>query len=357
MSNPHLPDDLFTPGSNDPFLHMPLEQLAAYQDELLKKITLIMRASASAMYSSAWKKSGIKPALITTRARLQDLPFSDENQLAAVSKTGETIRQSLTGKPRTWLMAATKTGEKKWLPLSLEDIKRWCSAIRRASAVTLPEAVNQRRLVLAINEPLPHPANPLPYLWERMDFFSGSQNLEWINAALTMLPRVHWDRFIIKKQPQVLMSSVRDALSLAEELKKGPGLERLKKGIFWGAPLEGPSGARVSLSAAFHLEENRALYMKLECREMFIECSTHSGMHAWMDACICEIIPDGQSSSNPSRALFLDQAPAGTRGELVLTTFSDVLPLIRCRTGDRIETAGSGLCACGAAHPRFYWIE
>jgi hypothetical protein len=262
----------------------------------------------------------------------------------------------LIGKPRTWLMAETKSGIKKWLPLSLEDTKNWCYAIRRASAVALPEAAGQRRLVLAVNEPLPHPSNPLPYLWERMDYFSGAQNLEWINASMTMLPRVHWDGFVIKKQPQVLLSSVRDASLLAEKLRDNSGLSCLEKGIFWGTALDGPGGSRDSLSSAYTLRETRALYLSLECREMFIECSTHSGMHAWMDTCLCEIIPDGQSSSNPTQALFLDQAPSGTCGELVLTTFSDVLPLVRYRTGDRIEIAPNSPCACGAEHPRFNWI-
>jgi len=52
----------------------------------------------------------------------------------------------------------------------------------------------------------------------------------------------------------------------------------------------------------------------------------------------------------------VDQAPTGTEGEYVVTTFAEALPLIRYRTGDRIRVLDTAPCACGITHPRVLFI-
>ena len=80
---------------------------------------------------------------------------------------------------------------------------------------------------------------------------------------------------------------------------------------------------------------------------MYFECSQHQGLLLWMDGLVHEIIPQGSD-----QAIFVDQAPAGTRGEYIVTTFNEALPLVRYRTGDQIELISTTPCACGISHPR-----
>jgi phenylacetate-coenzyme A ligase PaaK-like adenylate-forming protein len=42
----------------------------------------------------------------------------------------------------------------------------------------------------------------------------------------------------------------------------------------------------------------------------------------------------------------------GLKGELVVSTFSEALPLIRYRTGDLIRVVSTDPCSCGITHPR-----
>jgi phenylacetate-CoA ligase len=65
-----------------------------------------------------------------------------------------------------------------------------------------------------------------------------------------------------------------------------------------------------------------------------------------MDGAIHEILLDSEE------ALFVDQAPPGTEGEYVVTTFGEALPLVRYRTGDRIRVVDTAPCPCGITHPR-----
>jgi hypothetical protein len=206
-------------------------------------------------------------------------------------------------------------------------------------------------LVLALNEPMPRVSNAVPYLWERTDYLAGGRRLEFIIASMEMLWRNHWDRFALQKRPHWLMASVADALRLVEEMGDEAGrlLREPRRGLFWGAPLDGPDGARASLSQAYGLRETFSLYFSAECRSMHAECPAHDGLHLWMEDAIHEIVPDG---AGPEGALFVDQASPGTEGEYVVTTLTEALPLVRYRTGDRIRLIDTAPCACGVTHPR-----
>jgi hypothetical protein len=205
--------------------------------------------------------------------------------------------------------------------------------------------------VLAINEPMPAVSNAVPYLWERADFLAGGSRLEFIIAAMEMRPRNHWDRFAVGKQPQWLMASVADARALAAALGPGQRFTALRRGFFWGAALDGPVAARAELAAAYGLTEAFSLYFSAECREMYAECPAHAGLHLWLDAALHEIIPDGAAT-----AQFVDEVPAGTEGEYVVTTLGEALPLVRYRTGDRIRVVSAAACACGITHPRVLFL-
>jgi phenylacetate-coenzyme A ligase PaaK-like adenylate-forming protein len=89
-----------------------------------------------------------------------------------------------------------------------------------------------------------------------------------------------------------------------------------------------------------------------------VECKMHQGMHLWLDICLPEIIPEKElekeraNSTYVPKALPLWKAKKGQRGEYVLTTFGEALPLVRYRFGDLIEIVGTEPCGCGHTHPR-----
>ena len=89
-----------------------------------------------------------------------------------------------------------------------------------------------------------------------------------------------------------------------------------------------------------------------------VECKMHKGMHLWLDICLPEIIPEEElerernDSTYVPKAMPLWKAKNGQRGEYVLTTFGEALPLVRYRFGDLIEIVGMEPCGCGFTHPR-----
>ncbi|MDH7485615.1 MAG: hypothetical protein QHJ81_04985 [Anaerolineae bacterium] len=351
------PEALFSPRADEPLLHLPLAELVSQTEELLERCDLFRRAARSSLYGQRWRAAGIKPELLQGRAALRRLPFLDGTDLIAMAESRDSLRKALLTRPRIWVTSRGTSGPKKWLPLTLADTAHWFARLRRVSEMLSVEPdAPIPTFVLAINEPMPRVSNALPYLWERADYLTGGQRLEFIVAAMTMLPHNHWDRFVVQKQPQWLMASVDDARRLAQELevKASRALPGLRRGIFWSQPLDGPAGARAELESTYGLAESFSLYLSAECREMYAECPAHAGLHLWMDGVIHEIIPDGQAPAGhePPETLFVDQAPPGTEGEYVITTFTEALPLIRYRTGDRIRVLDTAPCACGVTHPR-----
>lgn len=354
-----------SPAQEDAILHAPLHELAARCDEELERRDLYRAASVSALYRARWRAFGVHPERLRGRGALQQLPFVDGADLRAIARTGRTLQQALVARPRAWITSRGTSGAKKWLPLTLGDAAHWFERIQRVNRLAGEEG--RSVLVLGINEPMPSPGNAVAYLWERADALAGGACLEFIIAAMEMLPRNGWHRFALQKQPEWLIGPADDALRLAEEIRRDPkltgdaaraGLSRLRRGFFWGAPLDGPHGVRGDLAAAYGPIDLFSLYLSAECREMYVECRPGAGLHLWMDGAIHEIIPDGRApqANEPVKTLFVDEAPPGTEGEYAVTTFGEALPLVRYRTGDRIRVVDGDGCRCGSTHPRVQFL-
>lgn len=357
MTSSMARDVLFDAQADEAVLHLPLADLVVRTEEQLRQRDLFRQAARSSLYRKRWRAAGIKPNQLEGREGLRRLPFTNGADLLAMTASGRTIREALLTRPRTWVTSRGTTGPKKWIPLTLDDAARWFARVRRLNGLLgVGPDTPAPTLMLAINDPMPRVSNAVPYLWERADYLTGGQRFEFIIVAMQMLPRNHWDRFVVRKQPHWLMASVDDARRLAHELEldANQALPTLRRGIFWGKPLDGQVGARAELEATYGLSETFSLYLSAECREMYAECPAHAGLHLWMDGAIHEIIPDGRGSADvePTETLFVDQALPSTEGEYVVTTFAEALPLIRYRTGDRIRVLDTAPCACGITHPR-----
>ena len=337
-------------------LHTPLQTLIEQQDEMVANENLVQRVYGSGFYSEKWKKRKGTMKDLQSRDELHQLPCIDGDDILKFLKTGRSIKKGLLAKPRNWLISRGTTGDKKWLPVTLQDIDRWFRRIRRLNGMYGAEGVEPEKLVWAINEPLPRVSNAIPYLWEQADYHYGDSNLEWIIVAMDMLPRNHWDQFVIKKGPQWFMSSVNDALDFAEHIqveKQGDVTEfvnDLEKGFFWGDVLDGEGENRAAIEDHYGVDETFSIFVSAECREMYAECSAHDGLHLWMDDVIHEIqLSNGE-------ILFVDQASAGMEGQYILTCFYEAFPLICYKTGDLIRVVSNNPCTCGFTHPRVKFL-
>jgi phenylacetate-CoA ligase len=149
---------------------------------------------------------------------------------------------------------------------------------------------------------------------------------------------------------EVLCSTPSYALNIAEALESAHidvGTLRLKIGIFgaepWTEALREEIERRLGLAAVnlYGLSEIVGPGVSAECIE------ARSGSHIHEDHFLPEII-DPQSG---------DPVPAGTEGELVLTTLTkEALPLVRYRTGD-ISSLDIARCACGRTTARMSRIR
>lgn len=343
----------------DKSLHLPLEALVAQTDRAIDERQLYQQAYQSKLYKKRWKAAGVKPGELRGRQGLKGLPLIDGNDLLAMNATGRDMRSALVTHPRTWITSRGTTGDKKWLPLTPGDIAHWFNRVSRLDQMYPTGADNSTKLFFAINEPMPLVSNALPYLWERADYRQGARRFEWLIGSMEMLAHNRWDGFVFQKQPHWMMSSVDDARCFAGEANTGnadttrEAFTRLQRGFFWGEPLIEPTEARGELNDTYGLEESFSIYLSAECREMYAECPVHNGLHLWMDGLVHEIIPD----EDPNHPLYLDQAPPGTTGEYILTAPYEALPLIRYRTGDRIQVISTEPCDCGITHPRVLFTE
>jgi phenylacetate-CoA ligase len=100
------------------------------------------------------------------------------------------------------------------------------------------------------------------------------------------------------------------------------------------------------------------IYTFTEFMPPAVECKMHHGMHLWLDICLAEIIPEEELEKERAdntympKAMPIWKAKTGQRGEYVLTTYGEALPLVRYRFGDLIEIIGAEPCGCGCTHPR-----
>lgn len=142
----------------------------------------------------------------------------------------------------------------------------------------------------------------------------------------------------------VLISTPTTALRLAgamEEMDVDPHALALKLGVFgsepWGESMRAEIESRLHITAAdtYGLTE-------VFGPGMAWECPAKNGLHLAEDHFIAEVI-------DPATG---DVLPAGSEGELVITTISkEAFPLIRFKTGD-ITKIDEAPCSCGRTHCR-----
>lgn len=337
---------------------LPMADLVRLGEERLIAGQVIERAANSSLYRRRWPRFWQRPRL-RDRNDLQRLPFITEADLRRSQSRWPLARMACA--PVYGWMASSSQGEsRKYIPVGKRDFEMLLGLLDRLARTV---KVKERAVVLAVPPLAPRLANALPYCWMLADMISGGLKLEFIVASMFMLGRNNWPEFALRRQPDLLLCRPSDALAMAGHFALAAGrpgadprdlLPNLKTGIFFGEAL---APQRQAIVAAYGLEPFD-LYLSAEHTGMNVDCPGHQGIHFWMDTCVPEIIPveelqrERNEPGGVPNAIFLDAAPAGSRGELVITTFAEALPLVRYRSGDLIRLAGSEPCACGATHPR-----
>ena len=315
----------------------------AKAQELKLKETLT-RAGSSPLYRKLWKTSHFTPDTLQSLNDLNQLPYL----------TRKTLFETTRAKPNKiciapvsqWFLGYDQPNTHEWYPYSGEDFRAIAPMLARMSRTA---GLRKGDIVLAIVDTPPRISSFIPYLWSQADA-SRACGLEFIIGSMEWYDTLgmSWINFIQKRHPTAIFSSRKNALVLAEKLGTMNSsvrevLSEARIGIFYGEH---------TADITQHVEPYSALetfevYSPTEHMAFWPECRSHSGVHVWLDTCIPEIIPIGHEE-----AQLLRKAASGTKGELVITNFSEALPLIRYKTGEIVSVESIDGCSCGCDHPR-----
>jgi phenylacetate-CoA ligase len=360
---------------------LPLEQLAAISMQHLRDYKTLERASKSSLYRERWRVASVIPEAVETYKDLAKIPFITGRELRSAINEGPMEEVLCSNAVLHWLTTTGTTGASKWIPYGERDVELFMEIRDRDySLLPIPEGVKG----FAVSAPPPFAENALAGFNMIQGMLTHTQvggvtcsvteveQEDEINFAFSMRPKVfagfpsfaaRLAEMIEEEAPVVAQrefgkkKSLRNlaALLLTRVKKIQPrDLSRFKWGLFGGEPLE---PYREVLERVYGFEAYE-MYSFTEFLPPVVECHVHDGMHVWIDLCLPEIIPlpelDKESVDNTysPRAIPLWKAEHGMRGEYVLTTFGEALPLVRYRVADLIEVVSTSPCRCGITHPR-----
>ena len=338
---------------------MPLADLVRLGEQRLVEGHVVQRASASSLYAKRWNRAGVQAEAVQSRSDLAQLPFTSAAD-AIEAQQRSPMRQFPCAPAAVWFATDSQGESRKWIPYSKQDLVQYMGLLARLEHAT---ALKERDVILFVVPMAPRTTTAMPYLWIFTDILETKLKLEFVIGSMFLLGASNWPEFTLRRQPTIMVSRPSDALAMVEHFAAAAGspnakpkelFDRLRTGIFFGEPLA-PSSDEIQ--EAYGLEPFDC-YLSAEFPSLSTDCSAHDGLHVWMDVSIPELIPSEElvkEKANPQhtpRAVFLNEAPAGMEGELVLTTFAEALPLVRYRTGDRVQVTGTEPCKCGMTHPR-----
>lgn len=359
--------------------YLQLPELAELAIARLRESRAVERASSSALYKKRWKDAGVKPGEIRTYEDLRTIPFvtSEDLKKAFIENRPEDI--SCSDHVRLWFSTSGTTGSPKWIPYSDKDIALIMEIGNRNRSLFSYE---DGLVSLGLSAPAPFFSDAAPYLGIINSIFMG-RHREVI--AISFSDAKEGLSFGLRRKPQIFSAfpsvAMRIAEGIAEEASrtakqrlnehvslknfiaylvtrfkkiKPKYLVKFKSGFFAGEPLE-PFRQALKENYGF---EPYDIYAFTECLHVSSECPAKDGVHLWMDICMPELITEEEldkEEDDPNHvpeAIPLWEAKPGAKGEFVITTFGDALPLIRYRVSDLIKVISTERCKCGVTHPR-----
>jgi len=359
-------------------LRLSLEELGQLSLNNLFKSNTLKRACNSSLYRKKW--AGINVAEIRNYEDFAKLPYITSKEVRQAIYE-QPIDQILCAQPAHWFSTTGTTGLSKWLPYTKKDLEVFTLTRDRLYSM-LPTDGDLR--LATVTAPSPYVEDGLAIL-NTLRGMELNSSLQGITIALTQTDDEEIFNFTFETKPNVMLAFPSLAARLAEIIEETAHkaakqqfskdktiknfllylITRVKKvhpkdlssfrwGLFGGEPLD---PYREVLTRMYGLEPFE-LYAFTEFMPPAVECQMHQGMHLWLDISLPEIIPEDElekEHNDPTyvpKAMPIWSARQGQRGEYVLTTFSEALPLIRYRFGDLIEIVGTTPCGCGITHPR-----
>ncbi len=312
-----------------------LEERAQRQLERLQS-TLNRAFRSVPFHQQRLRRNGVDPTAIESLADLDRLPFMTRGHL------GENYPYGLFAVPlRDIVRIHTAPGTSLNPSVSgytAQDLNHWSEMVSRslAAAGLCCDDILQISLDPGLND------------WGR-DYKSGAEAL---GASVVPNSLISCEKQLMVLRDykiSVLVTTPAYALQIAEHLYEAgmnPTQLSLKTLILVGEPPD--PDARAGLEEKLHVTTWIHYGLaEVPGAALAYECAEHNGLHVHDEHFLPEII-DPQSG----RGL-----PAGSEGELVLTTLSArAMPLIRFRTGDRARLVADA-CPCGADGVRIDWLD
>ena len=359
---------------------LPLKDLVLLQEANLRASEIVKYAGNSALYRDIWQKTGFAPSSIDNRNQIKDFPYINSAVIKQAYAQHELSEMVNLRYARLWSCTSGTTGTGKWIPYSDDDIELFENILMRNFYQRA--GIGKPHRVLAFTSPAPFVADMITNLGVMAQAKYGLRQ-EIIPIGLSVSPDIvklarkrNVDALIsfpsiAVKVAESITSKVKDELELLFRNKrtfktrllrfvlyfKKPSVRnvfKLRYGLFSG---EAVDPYRSVLKKQFGLESYET-YAFTEFPSLNMDCEYHDGIHIWSDCCVPEIIPEQELEKEDNtpgytpQAIFLDEAPAGTTGEYVVTTFNRALPLVRYRTSDFIRVVSAAPCKCGRTHPR-----
>jgi phenylacetate-CoA ligase len=363
-----------------------LEELVEFARNTLVSSRVLQRAAKSALYRARWQRAGFNPEGIKDLNDLRRAPLTAESDLVRACHPSP-IKSYACSDVQMWFRVTGRGGATWWMPCGKQDIMRMLGLCRRMSLVV---GISDSDLALVLSQPAPTVSDSLPYFLGYAHRLQSGARMEIVPLSLMLLlHRPAWADFFLKRQPTILVATPTDALQLADILRKNMGgqsqtgssttsptageatstsqtrkaerrgpLERLRLALLFGSG----TSQDIQRVAQEYGVETFQMQGATDCLLLNVECQMHKGVHIWLDTCIAEILPVGETEERrtganlQSQAVFLHEAKTDTRGELVVTTFGEALPLVRYRTGETVEVVSNERCRCGLSHPRVRFL-
>lgn len=361
---------------------LPLDRLGELCEQKLRQSQVISKAGRSPFYRSKWEQAGLVQGGAASWEDLAGYPYTTGSELRKAQR--EYAFDDLLGgrEARLWISTSGTTGAPKWIPLDDSSVlsqrekplglfasvpvgpeeRSYLALIGPAPFISEPAVYNFLVSRLLVDKRVEITAAVLPESADALDFARrvGLNGL----LAFPSLALVVAQGISIRAPEEALKrfrtrpGFVNGAAVLATRLfkLKARHIFRFKWGVFAGEPLE---PYREAIRREYGMEPFAAYTMTEVAARIGLECQKHCGLHLDMDFGLAEIIPAEElekEEADPAhipRAIPIWRAKSGDLGELVLTTFSNPLPLIRYRTSDLIRIVGVTACACGRTSPRY----
>jgi len=306
------------------------DKLKKIQTEGLKW-TVSHAYSNSPFYRTKLDEAGIKPDYIRSLDNLEELPFTDKEDL----QSGYPFPlRSVDFKEIVRVHASSgTTGKRKVLCYTQKDIDIWADMFARCYEIA--GLTREDRVQIAVGYGL----------WTAgAGFQAGSERFGAITIPLGPANAdMHCD-MMVDMGTTVFCATASMALLMAEEIHKRNLFSKIKvKKIILGAERHSDA-MRMRIRELMGVEHIFDIYGLTEVYGpgTGLDCIYHKGIHYWADRFIFEII-------DPAT---LKPVPSGKEGELVVTTLcKEASPLIRYRTHD-VTRIFDGPCECGVPLPR-----